>query len=337
MASVSRFAARGLAAALLAALVGACGAAPQAALDPAPTRAPAATIASIPAPVAALPLVDPAAVSGDVIVAGSSTVFPLTERMAELFGEDGFGGQITIDSVGTGGGFERFCVAGETDIANASRPIKAEETAACQAIGRAPIEFRVGTDALAVIVSAENDFLTAVSLEQLGQIFNGAITSWDQLDPSYPAEPIQLFSPGSDSGTYDYFVEEVLGDDDAALQASGAQFSENDSVLVQGVTGSPFAIGYLGYAYYVANSEALQILTVEGVTPTAETAESGDYPLARPLFIYSDATIMAEKPQVAAFINYYLSYVNDEIDAVGYFPASPEALQEARQRWLDAQ
>jgi phosphate transport system substrate-binding protein len=283
-----------------------------------------------------LPAVNPAEVTGDIITAGSSTVFPLTERMAEVFNEDGFAGEITIDSVGTGGGFERFCVAGETDISNASRAIEEDEVAACQAIGREPVEFRVGTDALAIAVSNSNDFLTDLSLEQLAQIFNGEVTTWDQVDPSYPAEAIQLFSPGSDSGTYDYFVEEVLGDDDSQLQASGAQFSENDNVLVQGVEGSPFAIGYFGYAYYAADEGRLKAVSIDGVLPDAETAESGDYPLARPLFIYSDATIMQEKPQVAAFINYYLTYVNDEILDVGYFPASEEALNEARQNWLDA-
>jgi len=272
-----------------------------------------------------------------MITAGSSTVFPLTERMAEVFKEDGFTGQITIDSVGTGGGFERFCVAGETDIANASRPIKDDEIASCQSIGREPLEFRVGTDALAVVVSGENDFLTELSLEQLGAIFNGDAKTWADVDPSYPAETIQLFSPGSDSGTYDYFVEEVLGEDDAKLQASGAQFSENDNVLVQGIEGSPYAIGYFGFAYYQENASALTILTIDGVEPTEVTAEDGTYPLARPLFIYSDATIMSEKPQVASFINYYLTYVNDEIIEVGYFPASVEALNGARQKWLDAQ
>jgi phosphate transport system substrate-binding protein len=284
-----------------------------------------------------LPEVDPASVTGDIISAGSSTVFPLSERMAEVFTEDGYTGQITIDSVGTGGGFERFCVAGETDIANASRPINDEEIASCQSIGREPIEFRVGTDALAVVVSAENDFLTELSLEQLAAIFNGEATTWADVDPSYPAETIQLFSPGSDSGTYDYFVEAVLDDDDTALQGSGAQFSENDNVLVQGIEGSPYAIGYFGYAYYQENASALKILTVDGVEPTEVTAEDGSYPLSRPLFIYSDATVLQEKPQVASFINYYLTYVNDEIIDVGYFPASEEALNEAKQAWADAQ
>jgi phosphate binding protein len=256
--------------------------------------------------------------------------------MVEVFGEDGYTGQITIDSIGSGGGFERFCVAGETDISNASRAIEDEEVASCQAIGREPIEFRVGNDAVAVVVSTENDFLEDLTLEQLGQIFGGEAVTWADVDPSFPAEPIQLFSPGSDSGTYDFLVEVALEEDDAGLQNANVQFSENDNVLVQGVTGSPYAIGYFGFAYYLANQSTLKAISIDGVEPTAETAEDGSYPLSRPLFIYSDATIMQEKPQVAAFINYYLTFVNDEIESVGYFPASEEALNEARQKWLDA-
>jgi phosphate binding protein len=285
-----------------------------------------------------LPEVDPAAVEGNIITAGSSTVFPLTQRMAERFNDEGFAGEITIDSIGTGGGFERFCVAGETDIANASRPIEQDEIDACAALSpaRTPIEFRVGTDALAVVVSAENDFVTELTLEQLGQIFNGDAKAWNEVDPSFPAEAIQLFSPGSDSGTYDYFVEEVLGEDDTKLQASGAQFSENDNVLVQGVTGSPYAIGYFGYAYYAENTGTLKAISVDGVEPSQENVDNGTYPLARPLFVYSDAAILQEKPQVAAFINFYLSFVNDEVVDVGYFPAPAADLDAARQSWLDA-
>jgi phosphate transport system substrate-binding protein len=292
-----------------------------------------------------LPAVDPLNVSGDIIIAGSSTVYPLTERMAELFRRDGYIDEITVDSIGSGAGFERFCEAGETDIANASRPIEQEEIELCAAIGRTPIEFRVGTDALAVVVSEANDFVTDLTLKQLSDIFTGAVTTWDQVDPSFPAEAIQLFSPGTDSGTFDYFVEAVveseaggnLGDDAAAaiVNAPGIQFSEDDNVLVQGVEGSPYAIGYFGYAYYVDEQDRLNAVTIEGVEPNAETAESGEYPLARPLYIYSDAGIIAEKPQVGAFISFYLSRVNDEIIDVGYFPASAEALNAAKQVLLD--
>ncbi len=295
-----------------------------------------------------LPEVDPAMVSGDIISAGSSTVFPLTERMAERFQDEGFAGNITIDSIGSGAGLERFCVSGETDIANSSRPIKDSEIESCMAIGRTPIEFRVGTDALAVVVSQENDFLTELTIEQLAMVYSTA-QKWSDVDPSWPAEDILRFSPGTDSGTFDYFVEAVMDpvyvvDEDtdegkgeeAILNAAGIQMSEDDNVLVQGVLGSPYAIGYFGFAYYNENADTLKALSINGVEPNEETAESNEYPLSRPLFIYSDATIMQEKPQVSTFINFYLSFVNEEIIDVGYFPASQEALEAAMQGWLDA-
>lgn len=288
-----------------------------------------------------LPEVNPLEVTGDIVTAGSSTVYPLSEAMAERFTDEGYSGNITIDSIGTGAGFERFCVSGETDISNASRPIQQDEIDACAAIGRTPIEFRVGTDALAVVVSLENDFLTDVTLEQLALIFSNTVTNWDEVDPSWPAEPIQRFSPGTDSGTFDYFVEAVMeptyGDDgEAALLDASPQMSEDDNVLVQGMEGSPYAIGYFGYAYYEENSDRLKVLNINGIEPSGESVDSGDYPLARPIFIYSDATIMQEKPQVADFINFYLTYVDEEVTGVGYFPASTDALNEARQNWLDA-
>jgi phosphate binding protein len=263
--------------------------------------------------------------------------------MAERFQDEGYAGNITVDSIGTGAGFERFCVSGETDISNASRAIKAEEVASCQGIGREPVEFRVGTDALAVVVSSENDFLTDVTSEQLAQLFSTA-QMWSDVDASWPAEPILRFSPGTDSGTFDYFVEAVMDPvyegegkgEEAILSAENLQLSEDDNVLAQGVEGSPYAIGYFGYAYYANEAENLKALSVDGVEPNEVTAEDGSYPLARPLYIYSDAKIMAEKPQVGAFINFYLTYVNEEVIDVGYFPASASALDTAKSNWLAA-
>ncbi len=283
-----------------------------------------------------LPEVDPSDFSGDIITAGSSTVFPLSERMAERFQEEGFTGNITIDSIGSGAGFERFCKNGETDISNASRKIKDDERSSCQAIGREPIEFRIGTDALAVVVSNDNTFVQDLTLEQLAQVFSTA-EKWSDVDPSWPAEAILRFIPGTDSGTFDYFVEHVFNKDKAPiLAAKNLQLSEDDNVLVQGVLGSPYAIGFFGFAYYEANKGKMRAVSVEGIAPTEETAENGTYPLARPLFLYSDAKIMQDKPQVAAFINFYLTYVNEEILDVGYFPASEDALNQAKQAWLDA-
>ena len=283
-----------------------------------------------------LPMVDPLSVSGDVVTAGSSTVYPLAEAMAARFEDEGYSGQITIDSIGSGGGFERFCVTGETDVSNASRPIKDSEIESCAAIGRTPIEFRVGTDALAVTVSQENDFLTSVTFEELAAIFSTAET-WADVNADWPAEPIVRYIPGTDSGTFDFFVEEIFDEDEKPiLSASELNLSEDDNVLVQGLLGSPYAIGFFGYAYYAENADTLSVLSIENVEPSAATVDSNEYPLARPLFIYSDASIMQEKPQVAAYINFFLTYVNEEIVDVGYFPASDAALESSRSNWLDA-
>jgi phosphate transport system substrate-binding protein len=292
-----------------------------------------------------LPLIDPLEVSGDIVTAGSSTVFPLTEAVAAQFEEDGYGGQITIDSVGTGAGFERFCEAGETDISNASRAINEEEIALCEAIGRSPIEFRVGTDALAIVVSPGNYFVDNLTIEQLAVAFSTAAT-WADVDPGFPPHPITRFSPGTDSGTFDYFVEVIFDEDpEPLLAASNLQLSEDDNVLVQGVEGdtctegdptTSCAIAYFGYAYYSENSGAVSIASVEGVEASADNVGNGTYPLARPLFIYSDAGIMAEKSQVAAFIAYYLDVVNDVIADVGYFPAPEVDLQSSIEAWIEA-
>lgn len=312
-----------------------------------PTQAAQPTAAATTGSAIALPEVDPSTLSGDINTAGSSTVYPLAEVIADNFKKDGFAGNINLASVGSGGGFERFCKNGETDISNASRAIKDSEKEACAALtpARTPIEFRVGTDAIAVVVSKDNTFVTNLTLEQLAAIFTTA-EKWSDVDPSWPAEAIQRFTPGTDSGTFDFFnefaIQKGLGlktADDAkkmALEARNLQTSEDDNVLVQGVEGSPYAIGYFGFAYYNEQSDRLNALTINNIAPSFETAESGDYPLSRPLYIYSDANIMKEKPQVAAYINYFLTNVNDVITEVGYFPASEEALNGAKQAWLDA-
>lgn len=283
-----------------------------------------------------LPGVNPLKVSGNIITAGSSTVFPLSERMAERFKEEGYSGTITIDSIGSGAGFERFTVAGETDIANASRAIKDKEIASARSIGREPIEFRVGTDALSVTVSKENTFIKSVTMEQLAKIFSSA-RLWSEVDPSWPSQPILRFIPGTDSGTFDYFSEEVFDSNPKPmLGAANLQLSEDDNILVQGIKGSPYAIGFFGYAYYAENAQALNILNIEGIEASSVNVDNGSYPLARPLFIYSDAQVMRDKPQVAAFIDFYLSYVNEEVVGVGYFPANEEVLQKGREAWLEA-
>ena len=283
-----------------------------------------------------LPGVNPLQAGGSIISAGSSTVFPLAERMVGRFTDEGFGGLITVDSIGTGAGFERFCTSGETDIANASRPINAAEHAACQAIERAPIELHVGTDALAVVVSKANTFAENVTLEQIARLFSDAST-WSEIDPSWPDQLIQRFIPGTDSGTFDYFVEAVFDqDNEPILTAANTQMSEDDNILVQGILGSPHSVGFFGYAYYQENASRLNLLSIDGVKATAATVNDASYPLARPLLIYTTAAIMHSKPQVAAFVNFFLTYVNDEVVDVGYFPAEPAALADAKQAWIEA-
>ncbi len=281
-----------------------------------------------------MPMVDPLNVTGDIIEAGSSTVFPLAEAVAERFIDEGYSGNITIDSIGSGAGFSRFCEAGETDIANASRPIRDSEVESCQAIDRDPIEFRVGTDALAVVVSSDNDFVTDLTFAELQAIFSTA-ENWSDVRSEWPDEPIQLYIPGTDSGTFDYFVEEVFEEDPEPMLSADPQMSEDDNVLVQGVSASPYAIGFFGYAYYQENQDILQALSIEGVEPSAESVDSNTYPLARPLFIYSDCSVMNDKPQVNDYINYFLTNVNEVINEVGYFPASDDALNQARDSWLN--
>ncbi len=282
--------------------------------------------------------VDPSKVTGNIISAGSSTVYPLSEAVVQMFKDEGYTGQITVDSIGSGAGFERFCKTGETDIANASRKIKDSEVENCKAIGREPIEFRVGTDAIALVINPGNEFLTDVTLDELAVIFSDKAEKWSDVNPAWPAEPIKRYTPGTDSGTYDYFIEVVLQpkyDKDAekakaAFQsAKNLQQSEDDNVLVQGVEGDKYAIGFFGFAYYQEQAGKLKAVSLEGVSPDEQTAEDGSYKLARPLFLYSDARVMAEKPQVAAFINFYLARVNEVITEVGYFPASDEALKQA--------
>ena len=314
-----------------------------------PTEVPAAEMPATEAPTEApaedpLAMYAPDAVSGDIITAGSSTVFPLTERMKQRFEEEGFTGNLTVDSIGSGAGLERFCVAGETDIANSSRAIRDSEVESCAGIDRTVVGFLVGIDALAVVVSSENDFVTDLTLKETALIFSTA-ELWSDVRTEWPAEPIQRFSPGTDSGTFDYFVEAVMtpaNGDDAALgeaailESTGTQFSEDDNVLVQGVQGSPYAIGYFGYAYYQENADTLTPLSIDGIAPTAETAESGEYPISRPLFIYSSTEIMQEKPQVSAFIHFYITNVADEILDVGYFPVSEDQTQENLDAWNSA-
>jgi phosphate transport system substrate-binding protein len=280
-----------------------------------------------------LPNLDLLDISGDIVTAGSSTVSPLTQGMAEQFSQVGYSDSVQVESIGTGAGFERFCIAAEVDIVNASRPINAEEEAACRANGLEPLEFRIGTDTLTIVVSSENSFVTNLTLAELAFVFSEAKT-WQDVRPEWPAEPIRLYSPGTDSGTYDYFIEQVFNNDPAAFLAAEPTMSEDDEALARAIEASPYAIGYFGYAYYREHQERLNLVSVNGVIPSEVSAQNGLYPLARTLYIYTAASIFKEKPEVAAFIQFYIDNVNDEILNVGYFPVSERGLNLSRLIWL---
>ena len=251
---------------------------------------------------------DGSALSGSVAVDGSSTVFPVTEAVAEEFGKIHRDVRVTVGVSGTGAGFQKFC-AGEIDISDASRPIKESEVAACAAAGIDWLELRVGLDGLAVVTNPANDFLDAITLDELKQIWEPEaereVTRWNQVRPDWPDERIELFGPGVDSGTFDFFTETVVGEGGASRGDFTA--SEDDNFLVVGVAGEETSLGYFGFAYFSENADKLKIVPVDGVIPTDQTVADGSYPLARPLFIYVRLDSLGEQDQVREFVRFYLS------------------------------
>lgn len=264
----------------------------------------------------------------DIRVDGSSTVYPITLAMAEEFNIDNPEYNISVAFSGTGGGFKKFC-AGETDISNASRPIKDSELEECAAAGIDIIEIPVAYDALTVVVNPANDWAQCMTVDELNLLWgpDSTITTWSEIRADWPAEEIELYAPGVDSGTFDYFTEAINGESGA----SRTDFfpSEDDTVLVQGVEGNANAMGYFGYAYYVEEGEALKALEIDGgegcVMPSNENIENGTYtPLSRPLFIYVSKQAADENEGVAAFVEYFLSADNREIISDTGYAALPD-------------
>ncbi len=246
--------------------------------------------------------------SGDIAIDGSSTVYPITEAVAEEFQIAHPDTRVTVGVSGTGGGFKKFCT-GETDISDASRPIKDKEIAMCAENNIEFIELRVGLDGLAVVKHKDNDYLNDMTMEQLaiawGPDSEEVIMKWNQVDASFPAEDIDLYGPGTDSGTFDFFTEEVNGEGGASR--GDYTPSEDDNVLVTGVAGNKHSMGYFGFAYYVENMDKLGVVKIDGVAPSNETVGDGSYPLSRPLYIYVSVKSLQEQEQVREFVNYYLS------------------------------
>jgi phosphate transport system substrate-binding protein len=274
------------------------------------------------------------AASGSIDVDGSSTVGPLTDAIAEEYANEAADVTVNVGVSGTGGGFERFCGTGDTQISNASRPIEDEEAALCEENGIEYTEVRVGTDALTMVTNPATDFVDCLTTEEVQAIWGPEpATSWDQVNPEFPAEPIAVFAPGADSGTYDFFNETVLEEDVEPRQDYNA--SEDDNIIAQGVIGTPGSWGYFGFAYFQESGEQLKALAYDAgegcVEPSVETAQDDSYGLTRPLFIYvrNDALADPQSP-VGGFVTYYLETVNSLIEDVGYIPAPDEQIEEAR-------
>lgn len=291
----------------------------------------AALVLSACAPAADSGETEGAGLSGAVVVDGSSTVAPLTEAAADLFRDVEPDVNVTVATSGTGGGFAAFC-AGETDISDASRPIKDEEAAICADAGIEFTEIVVGNDGLAVVINVENDWAEELTLEQLNTIWapesEGVILTWDQVDPSFPAEPIVLFGAGTDSGTFDYFTDAVNGEE-GAIRADYSP-SEDDNITVQGVAGALGGIGFFGLSYVEENADVIKAVAVDGVLPTVETVQDGTYtPLARPLFIYVANASYTDKPQVKAFVDFYIANAVPIAEAALFVPLTAEQVTTA--------
>jgi phosphate transport system substrate-binding protein len=275
--------------------------------------------------------------SGQIAVEGSSTVLPITQAAAEAFSQENPDVRISVGGAGTGDGFEAFC-AGETQISDASRPIDPEEEIpACEENGVEYIEIPVAYDGISVVVNPQNDFASDITTEELETIWEpeaeGQITEWSQVRSEWPAQEITLYGPGTESGTFDYFTDEVVGEEGASR--SDYQASEDDNVLVQGVSGDPNALGYFGFSYYETSQDALKALAVDGVEPNTQTIRSGEYPLSRPLFIYVSTQALEENKAVEPFVDFYLENLNQVVELAQYVTLPESLAQEATKQWED--
>lgn len=274
-------------------------------------------------------------VTGSVTVDGSSTVFPMSSAAGELLSEEAPQVEVAVGESGTGGGFERFC-AGETDISDASRPIDADdEVPVCEEAGIEFTELQVATDALTMVVHPDLE-VDCLTVDQVIELWGpgSTVTNWSQLDPSFPDQEISLFGPGTDSGTYDYMANDVIGAEEEATR-DDYEASEDDNVLVQGVSGTEGATGYFGYTYYEQNQDSLKALEIDSgegcVAPSAETAQAGEYtPLARPLFIYVNNAKYNDNEATKTYVDFYIDNLETIAEAALFIPLSDELYSETQ-------
>jgi phosphate transport system substrate-binding protein len=273
--------------------------------------------------------------SGTINIDGSSTVAPLSEAAAELFQEQNSGVRVTVGTSGTGGGFEKFC-AGETDISDASRAIEADEKQACESKGIRYEEVQVANDGLSVVVNNQNTWANCLTTAQLKKIWDkgSQVNNWNQVDPSFPNEPLKLFGAGTDSGTFDYFTNAINGEEGRSRSDYSA--TEDDNVTVTGVSGAKGGLGYFGLSYLQENQGKIKGIQIDGgsgcVAPSTETVQDGSYkPLSRPLFIYpSDAAL--ERPEVKAFLDFYVNNYQKIAEEALFVPLTDAQAAEAKQK-----
>ena len=282
------------------------------------------------------------AVSGDIVIEGSSTVYPITQAAAELFREENPDARIEVGGAGTSDGFEAFC-RGDTQISDASRPIGvAEEVPLCKENGVEYIEIPIAYDGISVVVNKQgNDWATDITSEQLKKIWEpsaeGKITQWSQVRSEWPDRELSLYGPGTESGTYEFFNETIVANEEEVSRQSDVEMSEDDNVLVQGVSGDANALGYFGYSYYENNLDTLRALTVDGVKPTENSIRSGEYLLSRPLFIYVSTDALKNNKAVKPFVDFYLAAQNlDRLVKAAKYVTIPASLEkESRAQYED--
>ncbi|MGE7182898.1 PstS family phosphate ABC transporter substrate-binding protein [Peribacillus sp. NPDC006672] len=264
---------------------------------------------------------------GEVITDGSSTVFPIMEAVAEEYMGTQPDVKVSVGSSGTGGGFKKF-IAGETDLSNASRPVKEEESTMLDEKGVKYTELKLAFDGISIVANKDNEFIDSLTVEELQKLWvdNGKVKKWSDIRPEWPNEEIKFYSPGTDSGTYDYFNEVIL---EEKPMVENATLSEDDNVLVKGVEGDKNAIGFFGFAYYAENKDKLKIVSIDNgkgaVEPTHETIKSGEYaPLSRPLYTYVANKSVAEKEQVADYTQFVIENAGELAEEVGYISLPEE-------------
>jgi phosphate transport system substrate-binding protein len=281
-------------------------------------------------------------VSGEIRIEGSSTVYPITQAAAELFREENPDARIEVGGAGTSDGFEAFC-QGDTQISDASRPIDpAEEVPVCKENGVEYIEIPIAYDGISVVVNKKgNDWAKDITSEELKKIWEpsaeGKITRWSQVRSDWPDNELSLYGPGTESGTYEFFNETIVGNEEEVSRQSDVEMSEDDNVLVQGVSGDKNALGYFGYSYYENNLDTLRALAVDGVKPTEDSIRSGEYLLSRPLFIYVSTDALKNNKAVKTFVDFYVSEQNlDRLVKAAKYVTLPASLeQESRTQYED--